>query len=154
MAGKPKKVINGTTVCSVCKEWKPLDAFPPDNRTTFGRHSRCYECKRAGEREYQKSEKYLARRRMMEWKKRGIIDITADRYKEILAAQGGMCAICGATQGPRGKSLCVDHDHATGETRGILCTKCNVAIGYLRDDPMLVARALAYLTNSSMEVAV
>ena len=43
--------------------------------------------------------------------------------------------------------MCVDHDHATGEIRGLLCVNCNSAIGKLRDDPILLQRATCYLTN-------
>ena len=56
------------------------------------------------------------------------------------------CAICGTTDwNGRHARPHIDHDHETGEVRGILCHNCNLAIGHLKDDPELVARALAYL---------
>lgn len=68
----------------------------------------------------------------------------------MLTAQGMCCAIC-KTDKPRG--LCnqwhIDHDHATGKVRGILCTACNRAIGIFRDDPDVVWAAYAYLTGLS-----
>ena len=67
-------------------------------------------------------------------------------YDMLSARQGGACAICRRqTAAP----LCVDHCHATGKVRGLLCRTCNSAIGFLRDDEALVAAALAYLRQAS-----
>ena len=55
---------------------------------------------------------------------------------------GKTCAICG-----KDHDLCIDHDHGTGAIRGVLCRRCNLAIGILGDDPGMVRRALAYLEN-------
>jgi hypothetical protein len=70
--------------------------------------------------------------------------ITIEQYDAMLAAQGGVCAIC---KKPRanGHRLHVDHNHTTGEVRGLLCVTCNSAIGTLKEDPTLFAAALAYL---------
>src|SRR5688572_9957760 len=58
--------------------------------------------------------------------------ITVEQYDELLAAQGGVCAIC--TSPPRDDiSLHVDHDHETGERRGLLCFRCNNALGDFGD---------------------
>lgn len=65
-------------------------------------------------------------------------------YAQMLAAQSGVCAICENTCST-GQRLSVDHDHGTGKVRGLLCRKCNTAIGFLKDDPMLAERALDYL---------
>lgn len=69
-------------------------------------------------------------------------------YAARLAAQGGRCAIC-RSDDPRtwngGKSFAVDHDHATGKVRGLLCRHCNLALGYLRDNPELAEALAAYL---------
>jgi len=47
-------------------------------------------------------------------------------YEELLASQGGVCAICGSS--PKTKRLNIDHDHKTMEVRGLLCHKCNRAL--------------------------
>jgi hypothetical protein len=67
-------------------------------------------------------------------------------YERIYAAQGGRCAICRRATGAT-KKLAVDHDHATGEVRGLLCSSCNRAIGHLRDDPEAFMRAQIYLVD-------
>jgi len=69
--------------------------------------------------------------------------ITEADYERILSSQGGGCAICGRP--PGGRKLHVDHDHDSGEVRGLLCFACNVAIGHLRDDPMIAIKLLDYL---------
>ena len=60
--------------------------------------------------------------------------LTLEGFEQLLASQGGGCAICGKPDVDN-----VDHDHATGQVRGILCWNCNIAIGQLEDD---VDRAL------------
>ncbi len=58
----------------------------------------------------------------------------------------GCCDICGtATPGGRFGNWHIDHDHDTGQVRGILCAPCNAAIGLLRDDPAVIQSALSYV---------
>jgi hypothetical protein len=67
-------------------------------------------------------------------------------YERMLAEQGGVCAICGTTAADsRKKYLCVDHCHKTGRVRGLLCTKCNVAIGNADDSPERLRSMISYL---------
>lgn len=64
--------------------------------------------------------------------------LTEEQLDELLAQD--TCAICGSTE-----KLCIDHDHRTGEVRSRLCFSCNLAIGHLKDDPVLALRAAEYL---------
>jgi hypothetical protein len=68
--------------------------------------------------------------------------ISPAEYEALLAKQGGVCAICRKRSKQR---LCVDHCHVTGMVRGLLCLKCNGALGYLKDDQASLVAALAYL---------
>lgn len=70
--------------------------------------------------------------------------ITAKEYDIYLTAQNGACAIC-KTLYVSGKKLAVDHDHATGVVRGVLCTACNVGLGSFKDDPLRLEAAAIYL---------
>jgi hypothetical protein len=73
-------------------------------------------------------------------------DFTLADYEALLVAQAHRCAICGTAKGNgRGHRLYVDHDHSTGDIRGLLCSKCNSAIGYFGDSPKRLRRAAAYL---------
>ena len=66
--------------------------------------------------------------------------ITRTDHTAMLLKQDGRCAVCGCED-----KLVVDHDHATGEVRGLLCNGCNVGLGQFRDNPYLLARAADYL---------
>jgi len=70
--------------------------------------------------------------------------ITLDEYNAILDSQNGVCAICN-NKCVSGRNLAVDHDHETDEVRGLLCSKCNTAIGLMDDDSSKMARAIGYL---------
>ena len=71
-----------------------------------------------------------------------IYGISLDDYNAILARQNGACAICKQTTN---KTLCVDHCHATGVVRGLLCRKCNTGLGCYDDNPRSFLTAIAYL---------
>lgn len=68
--------------------------------------------------------------------------ITAE-HLELLTGQG--CAICGASFDAANVRRVIDHDHATGATRGVLCQSCNLGLGHFRDDPIALANAIDYL---------
>jgi hypothetical protein len=70
--------------------------------------------------------------------------ISIQEYEAILTAQGGGCAICGEPARER-SPLHVDHDHRTGQIRGLLCFKHNNALGDFDDDPYLLRAALRYV---------
>lgn len=65
-------------------------------------------------------------------------------YQTLLAAHDGRCPICTSRFG----MLVVDHDHRTGQVRGLLCDRCNRALGHLQDSPGIAARAAEYLRIS------
>lgn len=67
--------------------------------------------------------------------------LSEDQYKDMYLQQNGKCLVCSAEK----EVLCVDHNHDTGQVRGLLCNKCNLGIGYLQDNPMNLKRAMEYL---------
>jgi hypothetical protein len=76
--------------------------------------------------------------------------ITKERFLELLAEQGGKCAICGlpAKQFKDGRSgWATDHCHGGGHFRGILCLQCNVGLGNFKDDIYRLRAALEYLVR-------
>lgn len=72
-------------------------------------------------------------------------NLTLDDYQRMFNEQKGYCAICGRHQTELKKTLCVDHDHVTGEIRELLCHSCNVAIGLLKDNSKITNNATEYL---------
>jgi hypothetical protein len=70
--------------------------------------------------------------------------ITPAQFKAIVKKQKGKCAICGAKSSGK-RNLHIDHCHATGIVRGLLCGKCNTAIGMVNENISLLRKAYRYL---------
>ena len=71
--------------------------------------------------------------------------LPAGTYERLLAEQGRACGICGLL--PKGGRLVLDHDHATAQVRGLLCSNCNTGLGMFADDILRLAKAMKYLTT-------
>jgi len=76
--------------------------------------------------------------------------VTKEQVEALVERQGGACAICKArlSELPR-KHVHVDHCHATGQVRGVLCHYCNVVLGCVKDSPERLRSAAAYLEEST-----
>lgn len=85
------------------------------------------------------------------------LGITHDDYNRMFFEQQGRCWICSAESATHKtspeKRLVIDHDHLDGTVRGLLCQKCNKALGLFNDDLSLVVKAVHYLTKHAKEVA-
>lgn len=85
--------------------------------------------------------------------------ITVEQYREMEAAQDGLCAICGKPEAVLHKTtleprqLAVDHCHKTGKVRALLCSSCNGGLGNFRDDTTLLERAITYLRQHTLPTA-
>lgn len=78
----------------------------------------------------------------------------SQEYYDILyKRQSGCCAICNTHVSMLKKNLAADHCHETGEIRGLLCTKCNMGIGYFDDDVVLLESAISYLKKGRSQNA-
>lgn len=154
----------GMRFCNKCGETKSLEFFY--ERTNGNPQSWCIDCQKRSDRIRldEPDAKKRNRKRVKEWSKNNPDRVRARNlrkfnlgedpvrvYEEILAAQGGGCAICGAKPGSR--KLDVDHDHSCcdrngscGEcVRGLLCINCNHGIGKFLDDPEILLKAAGYL---------
>lgn len=142
-------------VCSVCKESKPLSEFYNYAKSEDGKYHRCKECDEDKRREFKRNNRDKAILRSRKNNLKYIYNLTLDDYDRMLEIQGGGCAICGTTVPGKGKnhkkSFCVDHDHESGEIRGLLCNSCNRAIGLMYDNLEIVKSAVTYLEKSSKE---
>lgn len=77
--------------------------------------------------------------------------ITVEQYDAMLVEQAGRCAICLTPPSGSGRNttrLHIDHDHETGKVRGLLCSRCNTALGQLADDPERMHRMINYITKA------
>jgi hypothetical protein len=80
-----------------------------------------------------------------------VYGITLEERDRLEAERGGRCDICGKKpmgRYPGQSKLHIDHDHATGKFRGMLCTWCNMAIGHLGDNLAGVLKAVEYLSRA------
>ena len=71
--------------------------------------------------------------------------ITAEDYDEIYEGQHGRCAICGIHSSSLNMRLAVDHNHVTGNVRGLLCGNCNIGLGKFQEDIDIFKKAIEYL---------
>lgn len=71
-----------------------------------------------------------------------------EEFQDLIEKQGGACAVCGRADW-NGKAPHVDHDHLTGNIRGILCVSCNFAVGHVHDDPKIAQALSDYLKKFS-----
>jgi hypothetical protein len=139
--------------CSVCQVEKPLDGFWPDRRRKSGLMARCKECSkaqatayRASKPDYHKEAYAKTKDQTRERHLKRKYGVTLADYDRMLADQGGCCAICLAPEAKQFKGVFhVDHDHATGAVRGLLCRGCNHMLGVVGDDPKILERAIRYL---------
>lgn len=97
-------------------------------------------------------EAYRAARRTWQRKKHGY-PISEQNCIELLASQNGKCGICKHELVWPDRNTHVDHDHKTGRIRGILCNRCNRAIGAFEDDSELLMDAAAYIARSIVNFA-
>ena len=142
----------GMKQCTYCKELQPVAMFSMDSSRSDGLNAICKECGSVLRKRYRKSDNGFAVSKNKRLNQR--FGITLDEYNEMLEEQGGVCAICGGEEtteycNGRVRQLAVDHDHRTGEVRGLLCHLCNRGIGMFRDSPIYLERAAEYLSDKA-----
>ena len=74
--------------------------------------------------------------------------ITVEEYAERFKAQEGVCVLCRKPERIKGRRLAVDHDHKTNRVRGLLCFRCNTALGKAGDNPTLLRRMANYVEEA------
>lgn len=153
-------------VCCLCKENKPIEQFTKDKHDKTGYTYSCTKCRYIREKKrYQdnpeaeviRKQKAKERHRIYSKTEQGIINsrrshlkrtfgISLELYNEMLKNQNGVCAICKQfnTHGQHAV-LAVDHCHDTGNIRGLLCYKCNTALGQFQDNINNLEKAISYL---------
>lgn len=127
---RPAQVPPGHKFCRGCLQVKPLSEWTPRKAAADGYQFRCRECMSERSRARHLAAKY---------------GLSASDVAELLAQQNGICIIC-----LRAPAAHIDHDHATGEVRGMLCFPCNAALGQLGDDVDRVRRAADYLQGKKI----
>lgn len=161
--------------CTKCGILKHISEFNKDNGRKSGLSTFCRTCARKiaqkvrrtnpekmrayqrkwGSREENKKKKHET---VLRWRLRNpekyheqslkkSTGITVNQYNQMFVDQQGCCAICGIPKSDLSVKLFVDHDHQTGEIRGLLCKQCNFALGNVKDSVVVLKKAIIYLTQ-------
>ncbi len=146
--GRPRKPIRTEPKrCNLCKVVKPIEEFY-FNLNANGRkypNSRCGECSnKLSKAKYATGQGRTTIKSNAMKRKYGI---TQEEYDAMFAAQGGLCAICGKPETAirTAPLLAIDHCHATGKVRSLLCVCCNAGIGLFGDSAERLQAAISYL---------
>lgn len=99
------------------------------------------ESRKASMKEYSRKN----RRTLRDAQLRRAYGITHDEYDARLERQGGRCGLCKNERAPGTRAFAVDHDHATGAIRGLLCKPCNTGLGCFKDNPELMEAGAQYV---------
>lgn len=78
-------------------------------------------------------------------------NLTINQYNELFNKQCGYCYICLTHQDSLKNKLSVDHNHKTGQIRGLLCQNCNTALGKMKESSFLLERMIDYLKKFNGE---
>ena len=142
-------------ICNRCGKEKPIKEFR-EQKGRNTRRSNCRECDTARHAEWRvKNKEHLRKYNQNRyikntdrwashiWRK---YKMKPEDYQNLLKSQGDKCAICG-NQNPHHKQgrFNIDHCHKTGVIRGLLCWRCNVAIGKMEDNPSRLRKAAKYI---------
>ena len=136
---RPRKAAPRKDSGKRCKDCIAEGATTGHRRPTPYPGPRCktHDLKVRGERSARQHGQYVEK----------VYGITGEQYWALHEAQGGRCYICQRASG-KTRRLAVDHDHASGYVRGLLCKPCNRdVIGHLRDSPAALRRGAEYLEN-------
>ena len=123
--------------CGRCKQVLSVEKFYRAASSPDGFQYRCKQCSREHQNEWSKE----FPDKVAGYALQSRYGISTDGYYEMLEQQGGGCAICGRP--PKARRLCVDHDHTTGEIRGLLCPGCNYAVSVIESYPVKLEAYLA-----------
>lgn len=125
--------------CRICKLEKSSDEYYPRKITPKtskdGLRGECRDC---------------TLKESNDWAKSGKYKLLPGDYEKLVVEQGGLCGVCGSEDpsggNPRVKRFAIDHNHSNNEVRGLLCNRCNRALGLFRDDPVLLQKAIDWVT--------
>ena len=131
-----------THTCKHCGLVKPIKDFVKNKAVKKGFVSVCKACKKSKYKASDKA-KYNSWARQL---KRNY-NITSDDYNRMFEEQNGVCSGC-KKPNPSGTKFCVDHDHQTGQVRGLLCGPCNRALGLVKDEISTLLNLVNYLHHA------
>ena len=153
----PKTTVKDPTLLKKCRKCglearaeSDLVNFVTNKRAPLGKMNLCRPCSDVMFKEsYRVNGKKWNHKK---WKEHihSKFGITYVEFDEMMEAQDHKCKLCGCKKEDKRNmthvQLSIDHNHETGEIRGLLCHTCNMAIGMLKDDPVLIKKVLEYIS--------
>lgn len=138
-----------TKVCGKCEEEKSLTNFYNHRLSPDGKQTTCKVCMNKQTRKY-----YGENKEKVDYKSRAanlkrLYGISLDQYNEMLKKQHGCCAICDRHRDEFDRHFSVDHNHVTGEIRGLLCTYCNHRVVGRHRDGALLRKVADYIEQGT-----
>lgn len=141
--------------CTKCKNDVPLNGYYKNKNNKDGLDYSCKSCRKSSFSKYHSDNLESRKEYQQKWRdsnkekiKESFIKyrykVTIEEVNSIFENQGMCCAICG-TDTPTKKGWCIDHCHNTGLVRGVLCSKCNTAIGLLDENIDTMTSAIEYI---------
>lgn len=135
-----------TARCPRCKTYKPLAEHRQCKTAKGGIGPHCKICSRQYDKEVDSRRKEAYHKARVH----RTYNLPPEAFDAMKQEQQNKCKICGSGP-PEGAQLCIDHCHETGRVRGLLCARCNRAIGSFHDDANLLRKAAEYLGNQEIK---
>lgn len=138
-------------MCTVCKSIRPFEDFYTNGTTALIRYNKkkkyinslCKDCANIKNKKYHTENRAMVTARQVAAHRARRYGVSEKDYEQMLLSHNNLCAICNK---PSPRTLHIDHDHKTGQVRGLLCSTCNTGIGLFKDDISVLNSAIAYLT--------
>lgn len=132
--------LTETKRCTVCRDILPLASFNRNKRQPDGHDYRCRECDSQRKKERYATSEGKLQRRSSDLNR--LYGIGVDEWEMMHVHQNGACFVC---QKVVKHTLHTDHHHKLGHVRALLCTHCNTALGFFKDDATLARRLADYV---------
>ena len=129
--------------CKSCREIYPLSDFHKSKQGSKGVMASCRRC--YNDKIRIKYNPLVSKSRKLKYN----YGITLEEYNNKLKEQGDVCAICKSDKPGGNGDFYVDHNHTTGQVRGLLCHWCNFMIGQSRENPEILSAGIDYLKKWS-----
>lgn len=161
MPKPPRDMSTGLLRCPKCRETKPHDGFFKNKAASSGLTSWCKLCHNGSSLRWKTKNKMHFAKTIKKWRDarpeyirdanlKARLGVPHGTYAQLHTKQRGCCAICGRpdTGRNRRESFHVDHCHASGKIRGLLCHHCNVGLGNFFDSVELLSKAADYINRT------
>lgn len=137
-----------TKFCNICQTTKPVSEWNKHPKTKDRLQNCCRRCTKEAHKKWYDTSPGVIKNYALRTK----YNITEAQYEQMCEGQNSVCAICKQQEADfarksntKRKALAVDHCHKTGKIRGLLCRRCNTALGTFKDSVVLLSSAIKYL---------